>query len=120
MAKRNASRSNYNGQRRLAVTLTVGSFAASVFGARLIAADFNTELEEDIDVRDEVAPLDFEARDPYSLDLQPIPTVAAIDQSGAEAYTQQTFTLELEPVPTVDGSQIEIEEPVKAKSKSSK
>ena len=121
MAQKESKRRLSNGQRRLAISLTIGSFAASFVGARLMAAEFEANLEDESAERpDAVAPIEIQQRDQYSLDLQPIPTVALNDASSAAALPEKTFSLELEPVPTVDASKITIEEPPKTKSKSSK
>lgn len=108
-----------NGQRRLAVSLTLGSLAASLWGAQVLASAY--ELENGVEGTDNdlvhTTQDSLPVREPYSLDLQPVPTIALSDRVAADTLEFETFSLDLEPVPTVAAPLIE--EPTNIKSKSS-
>lgn len=106
-----------NGQRRLAITLTVGSLAASFWGAQMLASAYEADLVEETDLS-QAEPVSITTREPYTLDLQPLPTVALSDQERSADLQFDTFSLELEPVPTVAAPEIEV--PTNVKGKSSK
>lgn len=93
-----------NGQRRLAITLTLSSLAVSAWGAQLLAAGNPEELLEEVEAAPpEISPI----REPYSLELQPIPTLVFSERDPAALEQSEIFSLALEPVPTVSAAQIE-------------